>query len=211
MIVRTASVSFVVLLGLFIVACSGSPSTGSSQSQVKAGSTKKGASDDPNQGANDKTSPPAANAPSGATCGAKANHEECFDCCWGKDGASGKADSAAFNACECALAKSKCTAECAKPFCDTSSDSSGTAVSAGGGTSSGSSDNDPCAACQFTDDDFKKCDAEAKKACDADPACAAASKCYADAKCDGKPPGPNEDASSSSESGSSGSTSGSAN
>jgi hypothetical protein len=83
----------------------------------------------------------------------------------------------AFTQCICNEAKATCPAECAAPYCNVDG-----AASVGG-------TDDPCASCQ---PDFDTCDAQANKACDADPTCAAAEKCYADAKCDSKPPGPDE-------------------
>jgi hypothetical protein len=184
------------------LACTASapPPASNGNSAVTAGHSSESNAPDP-EGPLSKTPPPSAspapakagNAPNTAQCAATANHEDCSTCCEGPNSESTKAKDDAFNQCLCNAAKATCPAECAAGYCHPDG-TAGTASVGGPGTV------DPCASCL---PDAGACDAQAKKACDADPTCAAAEKCYADAKCDSKPPGPDEGSSEATDSSSS--------
>jgi hypothetical protein len=178
-----ASSAVLGTVAFVLVACSSAPPPSASSNSDVTKNDKSSSGAPSNAAASASPAPAkAAPAPNTAQCAATANHEDCSNCCEGKDGASVKVEMTASDQCVCNSAKAKCSAECATGYCNMNSDGSSDMAVTGS--------DDPCASCQ---PDFDACDAQAKKACDADPTCAAAEKCYADAKCDAKPAGPDED------------------
>jgi hypothetical protein len=191
----SSAVLFGTLAAVLVACSSASDPTASSAGAISAGD------DSPNDGSSSPTGGPktpaaatssgqgpapaptkATSAPNTAQCAATANQDDCGNCCFGPQGASLDVQFKAFSQCACNAAKTSCPAECANDFCNPDQPDS-TNPPPDGSSSSG----DACGSCE---PDLDSCEAQAEKACAADPTCAAAQKCWDDAKCDSKPGGP---------------------